>query len=422
MKSRPVKTVAIVHNAYGRISGEETAIENLTALLEKRGITVHRFSRSSAEIGPGGLGKISAFFSGLYNPFARKAFRQFLKESKPDIVHIHNLYPLISPSILPACKTFGVPVVMTVHNFRLACPNGLLMSHEEICHRCLGGKEYWCMLRNCENSFFKSTGYALRTMTARILRFYYKHVSHFICVSEFQKNILIREGLPANRVSVMANPLSLSNSLGDDSAEGLRVHPPSIPPLKGGKNADDSVGGGYVAYVGRISPEKDVSALMEAARGLLDTPFKCAGDYQRMPELPWKKPANCEFLGQLNAEEIAKFYSNARMVVFATRCYEGFPTVLLEAMSHGLPIVCSRIGGLPEIIEDDATGLLYEPGNAKELAEKIRMLWNDPALCLRMGKAGRKKLEEQYSPDRLLDQLLGIYEKVIKEKDRALIG
>ena len=516
--------ILIVHNAYGRISGEEVVIDNLAVLLAERGLIVQRFSRSSAEIETTMLGKIPAFFSGIHNPFSRREFGRFLRETRPDVVHIHNLYPLISPSILPECTAQGIPVVMTVHNFRLVCPNGLLLSHDEICHRCLGGREYWCVLRNCEKSIFKSTGYALRTASARILRRYLDNVSHFICLSEFQKNILVRAGLPANLISVMANPLSFAvqasgqeqktstqvhtksnchsrpafagsysggnlrnnagsptgpfgddkrcGPFGDDKGVDPRqehsgmtngvehsemtdgvehsgmtesrkispygrndmtnncdtigagmtvegrvnqidsVHHPSIPPRKGGKNAD----GHYVAYVGRLSPEKDILTFIEAARRLGDLQFKFAGSYHRMPEVIKQKPDNCEFLGQLDAEDLARFYYDARMVVFATRCYEGFPTVLLEAMSHGLPVVCSRIGGLPEIVEDGKTGLLYEPGNAGELADSIQTLWQDTDLCRKLGEAGKRKMQEDYAADRLLDRLMGIYEKVIKEK------
>jgi glycosyltransferase involved in cell wall biosynthesis len=440
-----IRKVAIVHNAYGKPSGEEVAIDNLATLLEARGMIVRRFSRSSKEIDKTKLGKIPAFFSGIHNPFSRKAFRRFLEVSKPDVVHIHNLYPLISPSILPECTAQRIPVVMTVHNFRLACPNALLLSHGEICRRCLGGREYWCILRNCENDIFKSAGYALRTAAARMLRRYYDNVDHFICLSEFQKNILVGEGLPADRVSVLANPISFDTKIPPDSLYkkgGLPcdVKSPSCPfgdnrgmdPRQGHSGMTDkwipaSAGmtkagfeesGGYVAYVGRITPEKDIITLIEAARRLGDVPFKFAGSYHRMPEVLQQKPDNCEFLGELTSEEIMQLYGNARIVAFATRCYEGFPMVLLEAMSHGLPVICSRIGGLPEIVTDGVTGLLYEPENIAELTERIRMLWQNPALCRQFGDAGRRKVKEDYAADRLMDSLIAIYEKVIREGSR----
>lgn len=395
MSTKIKMKILIVHNAYGKMSGEEVVIDNLAALLATRGVTVQRFSRSSAEIETARLGKIPAFFSGIHNPSSRKSFGRFLRETRPDVVHIHNLYPLISPSILPECTAQGVPVVMTMHNFRLACPNGLLMSHGDVCHRCLGGREYWCILRNCEKDIFKSTGYALRTAVARILRRYYDHVDHFLCLNSFQRDLLINEGLPADRVTVLPNPLLFSSGVSSGNGSG-----------------------GYVAYVGRLSPEKDILTLIEAARRLGNVPFKFAGSYHRMPEVTKRKPDNCEFLGQLDVEALAQFYRDARMIVFATRCYEGFPTVILEAMSHGLPVVCSCIGGLPEIVEDGKTGLLYEPGNAYELADRIRTLWQNSALCQSLGDAGRWKVRENYAAEGLLNRLLGIYEKVIAESRR----
>ena len=270
----------------------------------------------------------------------------------------------------------------------------MLLSHGEVCHRCLGGREYWCVLHNCENDIFKSTGYALRTAVARILRRYYDHVNHFICLNEFQRDLLIEEGLPADRVTVLANPMTFTS-----------------------ETISTKENNGYVAYVGRISPEKDVPTLVEAARRLGDLQFKFAGNYRRMPEVIKQKPDNCEFLGQLNAEGIVQFYHHARMVAFATRCYEGFPTVLLEAMSHSLPVVCSRIGGLPEIVDDGITGLLYDPGNADELADRIRTLWQNPALRQKLGEAGKRKVLEDYAAERLLDRLLGIYENVNMENE-----
>jgi len=186
-------------------------------------------------------------------------------------------------------------------------------------------------------------------------------------------------------------------------------------PASAGMTKRSIKGGGYVAYVGRVSSEKDIFTLLEAARRLGDIPFKFAGDYHRMPEVLKNKPMNVEFLGQLSPKEINRFYSHARMVVFATRCYEGFPTVLLEAMSHGLPIVCSRIGGLPEIVEEGVNVLLYEPGNAAELTARIQTLWKDEALCKKLGEAGRRRFSEKYNAERLLDQLLEIYGKIISE-------
>jgi glycosyltransferase involved in cell wall biosynthesis len=360
--------ILIVHNAYGKTSGEEIVIDGLVKLLESRGVTVQRFSRSSTEIEETRLGRIPAFFSGIHNQFSRKAFGQFLRETRPDVVHIHNLYPLISPSILPECTAQGFPVVMTVHNFRLACPNGLLMSHGEVCHRCLGGREYWCILRN---------------------------VDHYLCLTRFQRDILVKEGLPQDRVSVLTNPVEIK--VAEQSVEMER----------------DSV-----LFVGRVSREKGIASLFDAARVCSDIPFVVAGSWQAMSEASELAPGNVTLLGPVPSQELGALYEKARIFVLPSVWYEGFPTVLLEAMSHGLPVVCSRIGGLPEIIDDGVTGLLYEPGNVDVLADRIRTLWQNPALCQKLGEAGRRKVLEEYAADRLLDRLLGIYEKVIMEGSR----
>lgn len=393
------KKIVIVHNAYGKLSGEEIVINNLAALLKERGISVSRFNRSSAEIENKRLGKISAFCAGIHNPFAKKEFEKFLKDQRPDVVHIHNLYPLISPSILLVCKKLRIPVVMTIHNFRLACPNGLLLSRGEICHRCLGGREYWCILRNCENDIFKSTGYALRTVAARVLRSYYDHVDHFICLTRFQRDILIKEGLPHDKVSVLANPVE------------IKVAEQSIAEKKDN-----------VLFVGRVSKEKGIASLFAAARTCSDIPFVLAGDYATMPEARGMAGENIALLGALKPQALGALYKKARIFVLPSVWYEGFPTVLLEAMSHSLPIICSRIGGLPEIVEDNITGLLYEPGNVSELAARIQTLWQDVDLCKQLGYAGRKKLEEKYGAEKLMDRLIGIYEKLMKEKGRRGLG
>ena len=167
--------IVSVHNAYAKFSGEEAVVQNIRRLLEENGHKVFPFMRSSAEIPRMWLGNERAFFSGIYSWSSKNALRRCLEEFKPDIVHVQNVFPLISPSVLGECRRFGVPVVMTTHNFRLICPNGLFMTDGEVCEKCSGGREYWCVLRNCQRNLFKSFGYALRNYVSRKRRmcFYY---------------------------------------------------------------------------------------------------------------------------------------------------------------------------------------------------------------------------------------------------------
>ena len=380
--------ICLVHNQYGKFSGEESVVQGQAELLEFKGHSVSCFTRSSAEISGDFLGQVKAFFSGIYNPASVRQFKDFLSEEKPDLVHIHNLYPLISPAILNVCRDYQLPVVMTVHNYRLVCPNGLFMVNANVCESCSGGKEYWCVLKNCENSIFKSIGYALRNTVARVRRLYLDNVAVFAVLSEFQRQKLIQEGFLAERITVVPNmsnpPEIIENDLGE-----------------------------HIGYVGRISPEKGVETLVDAARICNDIPFQAAGRYEKMLSLVENAPNNLNFLGHLNQSEVSIFLNHSQVYVMCSTCYEGFPAALVEAMLHGRPVIASGHGGIPEVVEDGKTGLLFEPGNAEDLAQKIRYLWEHPELCREMGEAGREKALREYSPEIYYKRLMAVYEKAI---------
>lgn len=384
--------VLLVHNRYGRHSGEEAVVENLKSMLESHGHSIVLFFRDSADIARLSLGKAHAFCSGVYSFSSRNAIRRLLPKQRPDLVHIHNLFPLTSPAILPDCRRAGVPVVMTVHNYRLVCPNGLHMpkTTREVCERCCGGREYWCILRNCEASLPKSIGYALRNWVARKKRFFLDNVTMYMCLTAFQRGRLIAEGFPAERMVVVPNMAEYVDGSADAAARGE-----------------------YVGYVGRVSPEKGVDTLVAAARRLKGIPFRAAGSVARMPSLPATATDNLAFVGHLQKAQLDSFHHGSRLLLVPSVCYEGFPSVIVEAMVRSKPIIASRIGGLPEIVDDGVTGLLFEPGNAEDLAEKIRYLWDRPDLCRQMGQAGREKVLRGYSPQRYYERLMGVYERAI---------
>lgn len=377
--------VCLVHNAYGKLSGEEVAVEGLRDCLTSHGHSVIPFFRSSAEIDGRKFGKIGAFFTGIYNPSARRDFARFLDSERPDVVHINNVFPLISPSILDETKRRDIPTVMTLHNFRLLCPTGLMFSNGEICHRCVGGREWWCAIRNCTGERSKSAGYALRNAVARMRRSFIDGVDRFIAPTRFAKSMLVDNGYPSERIDVVRYIVSM----GEDQVPGHD--------------------GGYVGYVGRISPEKGVDTIVEAARECPDLRFRFAGHYMRMPELPRLATSNCEFIGQIPSAEVSRFVAGARFTVFASRWYEMSPLSLVDATLQRKPVICSNLGGMAEFVEDGATGLLFKPGDASDLAQKIRYLWERPDLCGEMGEAARKKVLTMFSPERNYERLLDTY-------------
>ena len=381
--------ICIVHNEYRHLGGEDLVVRETVDLLRRNGQQVRCFTGNSSDIESRRFGRIHAFFGGIYSSSTRYRWKRFLSEDMPDIVHVHNLYPLISPSILCECGESRIPVVMTVHNFRLICPNGLLFSNGKPCDKCLGGREYWCVLKNCEKDIFKSAGYALRNYVARKKHWFLDNVTRFVSLTEFQRRMLISEGFPSERIDVIPNttgfpPLSSVPSLGD-----------------------------YVAFAGRLSPEKGISALLEAARLCPDIPFRFAGAVDSMPGDVSKASPNCTFLGKLSKTEMISFYASARFLVLPSICYEGFPLSLIEAMSHSKAVICSRLGGLPEIVVEGVNGLLATPGCPMDLADKIKQLWSHEDDCRKMGLAGKDKVLREYSEEIYFSKLMKVYEKAI---------
>lgn len=382
--------ILVIHNEYGRFSGEEAAVWSICRLLENHGHEVIRFFRSSATIPFMRLGNVRAFLSGIHSFSSARAMLTVLRKYQPDIAHVHNLFPLISPSVISECRRAKVPVVMTVHNYRLLCPNGRHLTKGKVCEACSSCGEFWCILRNCEQNLFKSIGYALRNYVARKKRVFMDNVTVFCTLTEFQRRKLIKGGFPEDRIVVTPNMME------DDFKD------------------EDVKLGAYVGYVGRICPEKGIDTLMSAAITNGDISFKLAGDYSRMPYLLKLDTSNVDFLGHLNKEKCKEFYKAARMIVLCSECFEGFPVVLLEAMLHGKPVICSRIGGLPEIVDDGITGLLFEPGNTADLADKIRYLWKHTELCVKMGLAGRKKAKQEYNESKFYERLMAVHNKALK--------
>ncbi|PHR28094.1 MAG: lipopolysaccharide N-acetylglucosaminyltransferase [Desulfotalea sp.] len=379
--------ICLVHNEYGIFSGEEAVVAAQIQLLESHGHSVCRFVRSSTEIDRKFLGQLQAFCSGIYNPFSVRSFRNFLLQHKPDIIHIHNLFPLISPAILHVCQKISIPVVMTVHNYRLICPNGLFMVNGEICEKCSGGKEYFCVFNNCEGSFSKSLGYALRNFVARKRKSYLHGIHCFAALTVFQQKKLVKEGYPIERITIIPN---MSQPISEENSTTL---------------------GDYIGFIGRISPEKGVDHLLEVAATNPHIKFKAAGRYEKASELVTEAPDNFSFQGHMPYDKVSQFMLQSRLIVLCSIWYEGFPMVLVEAMLRGRPVIASRIGGIAEIVDDGITGLLYEAGNTQDLAKKINYLWDNPKLCREMGVAGRKKALQEYTPDTYYNRLIDAYQK-----------
>jgi glycosyltransferase involved in cell wall biosynthesis len=382
--------ILYVYNKYRSIiGGEDNVINNLIIFTHKRQHHTKLLTKSSVGIDKSIIEKVKAFTNAVYSRSARKEIQGILKNYRPDIVHIHNLYPLFSPSILITCHQANVPVVMSIHNYSLTCPNWHHLFKGQICELCSGGHEYYCIIKNCRNNLFESIGYALRTVVARKQRFFHNHVNMIIAPTGFIKKKLINAGFEGERISILPNIVPLPNA------------------------SEKFSDGEYIAYVGRMSPEKGVDVLLAAAHKTL-LPVRLAGDITTLPQLITLAPHNAKFIGLLHGKNLDEFYRKARFLVFPSTCYECGPLVISEAMGYGLPVIGSKIGGIPERIANGVTGLLFEPGNSEDLANKMKFLWDNSQLCKQMGIAARLKAIEENNEDIYCERLMSIYQQAIE--------
>lgn len=384
--------VLIVHNDYGKYSGEEAVVDKMAAMLRNHGHEVAFYRLTSAGSRESLGGKVHGFAAGIYSPSGVRGMREALRRERPDVVNVHNLYPFISPAALRECSKAGVPVVMTVHNFRLVCPTGLFMRDGRPCELCLQrGNEWGCIRYNCEHSRLKSLGYALRNAVARCTGAYRKNVSAYACITDFQRRKLSEAGFPPDRLCVIPNFM--------DS-----VH--DVAPV-----------GHYVAYCGRLSREKGIDMIIEVARRHPEISFKLAGEV-RDKELLKDIPANCRLAGYLTSADLEEFYKGAAFFVMASRWYEGFPMSILEAAQYGKPTIGPDHGGFTEIIGkgDEAIGRLFTPGDVNGLESQLVELWNDRKSVAALGRRAHDKLLREYSSEVVYGKWERLLEKVIINK------
>jgi glycosyltransferase involved in cell wall biosynthesis len=330
------------------------------------------------------LNKLHLFGRSIYSRSAARKLDALLDGDEYYILHAHNLYPLISPSVLIKARQRRVPVVFHCHNYRLTCPVELHFRKNKTCRKCLDGGVVMCLLLNCRGNLVESMAYNLQNFFARMMGIYDGLVDWYIAPTNFTRDWLATAGIPAEKLVVLPYPVPV---------------PKSVPA--------DSVRGSYVAFAGRCSSEKGLDILLAAVRktGL---PLHVAG------VIPEKAvPGKITWRGFLQGAELESFYHGARFLVVPSLWFETFGLVVGEAMSHGIPVIASRIGALAELVEDGRTGLLFSPGAADELAEMMLRLWNEPEFCHQLGTAGRKKILRLSHPDVYYAGLIRLYEKAL---------
>jgi glycosyltransferase involved in cell wall biosynthesis len=376
------------YNTHRGFGGSDRATQATIDVLRERGVEVEEFVRDSRELPQNLAGKIKAFADGLYARQAVRDFEALLRERRPQLVHVHELYPLISPWILPSCTRAGIPAIMSCSDFRLSCPIATHYTRGEACFRCVGGREYWCVVRNCRASVPESVAYALRNASARHFDLFGGNVHRFVTASRYHRDALAQSaGLVKERVVVNYCAIALPPQAVDDPSQGA-----------------------YVGFAGRFAHEKGVEVMVEACRraGL---PMRFAGSAPEHPAV--RAGDDASFVMTKSPAELAEFYRGARVLVVPSLWAETFGIVAAEAMSHGIPVVASRIGALQETVRDGESGLLAETGNVGDFAEKIARIWNDPALARSLGRGARRLVETEFSRQAHFDRLAPVYAEAI---------
>lgn len=388
-------SVLIVHNEYVLAGGEDSVLQAERDLLRAHGDRVDLHIVTSKSIKTISQ-KLAVAWNFSHSRAAKREIKEQIRKLRPDVVHVHNFVPLITPSVFDACQEAGVPVVQTLHNFRYLCSPGVLLRNGEICEQCIGGSHYHAALHKCyRGSFIQSMIHANMLERNRGKRGWIHKVDRFIAVSAFTREKYIEGGFSPERLVVKYNFL-----------------PDSMAPPPA--NVDDRWRTPKALFVGRVDRVKGVRTMIEAWQDM-DIPLDVIGPGPLLEEIRERAPSNVNVLGAKSRQETMAAMRQATFLVMPSEWYETCPMVLVEGMAHGLPIVASRLGGMKEIILDGDTGLLFEPGNADDLEDKARWMFAHPREVKAMSHRARAIFEQRYSADQNYRELRKIYEDVIAE-------
>jgi len=386
-----------VHNSYQQPGGEDVVFEQEGRLLERAGHSVVRYCRSNWEVDAyRGLGKLALIRRTVWANDSREEVARLLSHEKPDLAHVHNTFAMVSPSIFSACQEAGIPVVMTLHNYRLYCPAATCFRNGHTCEDCLDHSLWRGIYHGCyRGSHTETATVALMLAVHRQRQTWLQDVDYYIALTQFARDRFLRAGLPAEKVLVKPNFVEPDPGMRPDTM------------------------GDYVLFVGRLSPEKRVNTMLTAWSSLRSNiPLVIIGGGPQRNELEQEKVrrglARVTFLGQLPRNEALAAMRKARFLIFSSEWYENFPMTIAESFANGVPVICSRLGAMQEIIEDGRTGLFFTAGDAADLAEKVEIAWNDPQRLRLMGKEARQEFENKYTAEKNYPLLMEIYQHALK--------
>ena len=387
--------IVLVHNFYRQAGGEDVVFQTEKRLLENAGHTVIPYVRSNMELKDDSLlHQIGIVAEMIWSEKSHQDLADILDAERPDVVHVHNTFMAISPSIYSACSDRGIPVVKTLHNFRLLCPGASFFRNGVVCEECLDHSLFRSVRHGCyRNSRQASGAVALMLATHRALGTWQKSVTRYIALTHYAKEKFVRAGFPAEKFVVKANFID------PDPGEKL-------------------VTGEYALFIGRIDQTKGTRVLLDAWNRLpVKFPLHVVGDG---PDRRWMEAQVRElrlseviFRGRLSHAEALDEVKGARFTVMPSTWYETFGLCIIESFACGIPVLCSRLGAMSEIVDDQVTGLHFNPSDPEDLAKKVEWAWNHPSELARMGRAARRKYESDYTAEKNYSLLMEIYKQAI---------
>ena len=333
----------------------------------------------------------------IYSRKNKKAMEEALDDFKPDIVHLNNFQRQLSASIIKPIKKRNIPIVFTAHDLQAICPAIVMLdSQRQICEKCLNGKYINCVKNKCiKNSGLKSILGTVEAKYYRYKKIYINKIDKIITPSEFYKLKLIQDGIPENNIEAVHNFIDMDNY-------NVEVE-------------DD----GYAFYFGRLIKEKGIFTLLEAVKGLKDKKLLIAGDgpdLEKIKEYLNKNnmQENVKLLGYIDSDKVKEYVRKSRFIIVPSIWYENCPYSVLETLAIGKPIIGSNLGGIPELVKNNESGLIYTYNKPKELQEKMRVLFENKELADELGKNAKQIAKEEYSKESYYNKIINIYEGAVK--------
>lgn len=381
-----------LHTRYLVPGGEETALANETSLLVEHGVDVVQSVYHDPLVDTYNLWKKTRIaFSSFWSPSFDRSILETIREENVDIVHVHNFFPFVPVSGLRTASRH-VPVVMTLHNYRLICPQVNMFRAGKPCTECLGRTlKYPALKHACyRNSLSATIGHMLTLQGHAFLKTWSERITLFIALSEYQKSLYVAEGFDEERIVIKPN---------------------FVAPDPGCSFEKNNV----ACFVGRLSPEKGIELLFSAGRYFDKILIHIAGEGEVEMRSPDYDGQKYHLLGKLSREDVFSLLQNARFLVYPSLSYEGLSMTIIEAFACGTPVIVSSHGSSAELVDDGRTGLHFRPGDARDLAEKIKWAWDHPEIMIVMGKEARKEYELKYTGGKNIRLLLDIYDRALKK-------